>query len=133
MMKRIWLALALAIGLAGCTEEPGADVSQNLTGGWAVTALNGAPVAQGVTVTMGFADGKVSGASGCNRYYTTYTRDDAALVFGPTAMNRMACPPTEMETEAAFGAALDAITRFSIKDGTLMLFAGDQLVMQAAP
>ena len=43
------------------------------------------------------------------------------LKFGPVAATRRACPPTEMEQEARFFAALEAARGFRMEHGLLVL------------
>jgi putative lipoprotein len=52
------------------------------------------------------ADGKVSGSTGCNRYFGKATLDGATLHFGPLATTYRACPPALMDQESKFLAAL---------------------------
>jgi heat shock protein HslJ len=117
---------AMALILAGCT-----DTQQIIAGAWQVDRLNGRAVQDTVEVTMDLADGAVAGSSGCNRYNADYTLDGDTLGFGTVAMTRMACQPEQMQVEADFGAALATVTRYSVTDGTMTLFAGDAPVMQA--
>lgn len=46
--------------------------------------------------------GKVAGSSGCNRFIGTYSQEGDALMMGPLATTRMACPPDVMEREQEF-------------------------------
>ncbi len=50
--------------------------------------------------------GEVMGHGGCNRFFGSYTLSGDALVFGPLASTKMACP--DMAAENEFMAALNS-------------------------
>lgn len=97
----ILLCAVLASALSGCAAEQAAEKGQSaqaqqdaaaqtpLSGAWAVTALvdtDGKSVLTGRysdELQVTFANGKVSGDSGCNDIFGTYTQDGADLVFSP--------------------------------------------------
>lgn len=104
--------------LAGCAGDSDAV----LAGDWTATALNGAPLPEGATVTLSFLDGRLIGKSGCNSYIGSYSLTGEGLSIGDTGATRMACPAPLMETEQAVFAAFAATARFDITpDGALVL------------
>ena len=108
--------------LPACAGNP-ADL---LDGDWTATTLNGAPLPAGVTVTLSFAGGRISGTSGCNRFTGTAALTGEGLSIGQIAATKMACPPPLMETEQAVFAALAAVAAFDIDaDGSLRLATPD--------
>lgn len=115
----------------GCAGDP----ETLLAGDWAGTAVNGTALAEGITVSLSFADGQVSGQSGCNRFTGGYALTGEGLTLTPIAATRMACPAPQMETETALFDALRRTARFDIgADGSLLLFAGDATpVLTASP
>ncbi len=92
-------------------------------------------------VTIAFAEGRVSGRSGCNRFtggYEAETLDGgavaAALAFGPLAGTRMACPGRGDEVEAMVLPALEAVDGFLLDaSGRLLLLSGAEVVLVALP
>jgi len=81
--------------------------------------------------TSEFADGKIGGTTGVNRYsghYTTKSGDKIEIKVGPTTM--MAGSPEAMAQEQAFVAALSKATRYSATQTELKLLddAGGVLV-----
>lgn len=59
------------------------------------------------------ADGRLSGADGCNRLTGPYTVKANGITFGAIAGTRMACPKTD-ELAARFNAALKGTSHWSI-------------------
>lgn len=67
------------------------------------------------------ADGRVSGADGCNRLTGSYTVKGDALTFGQVAGTMMACPKTD-EIAKRFLVALKGTGHWRIDDGRLQFF-----------
>lgn len=72
-----------------------------------------------------FREKDVSGFSGCNRFFGSYSFVGGALTFGPLVTTRMACPPDEMDTERKILQLLEAVksatathTVLTLNDGT---------------
>ena len=81
-------------------------------------------VPAGVEATATFADGTVSGSSGCNNYSASYTLDGDSLSIMPGPMTMMACPEPQMSVEMQLMAAYGATASFAISDGQLTLLDG---------
>lgn len=120
--------------LTGCGGDPATLLRRNP---WRVTEIDAAPFPADVPLegTMAFdATGNVAGKSFCNRFTGSYTLTGEGLGFGPLAGTRMACPEPQAGLETAMLAALGKVSRFDIgDDGTLMLIAGDSVVLRAVP
>lgn len=71
--------------------------------------------------TLAFADGQVSGNTGCNGFSGSYTVNGDALELSPLAMTKMACPGEAADNEARVVAALDATTGYSVDGDSLVL------------
>lgn len=105
----------------------GGDPETLLEGSWTVAEIEGTPVAPGNEVTMSFVrGGELGGRAACNRYTGRYNLTGEGLTFGPAAATRMACAGAQMQLEQAFLAVLPAITHFDLRDGALILMAGDR-------
>jgi copper homeostasis protein (lipoprotein) len=106
---------------------------------WMLTWRGGAAVAPGPDperdAHLIFSGGNVSGSSGCNRVVGAYTRQGAALKFGPLAGTRMACLDGNMALEQAFLADLGSVTGFRITGNVMELLGGQAVLarLQAAP
>ena len=88
-------------------------------------------VPDGVEVVIAFADGTVTGISGCNRFRGTYRHEGQALEFGPLAGTMMMCSPEAMEVERDVLARLAEATR-ALHDATMLTLLGadDAILLQ---
>jgi heat shock protein HslJ len=77
-----------------------------------------------ITALFSAADGRVSGRSGCNNYFGSYTVDGDALTVGQLGSTMMACPEPLMQQEQAYLAALQGAETFSIEADTLSITGG---------
>jgi heat shock protein HslJ len=84
---------------------------------------------EGVEATATFADGRVSGSSGCNNYNAAYTLDGSSLTIMPGPMTMMACPEPQMTVEQQFMAALGATAAYEIVGSELHLLNADGQVV----
>ena len=151
MFKQMLILLGwgtLFLGLAGCqpVQPPGpdratthkpapaeAETSQPPaleTATWQLTAVadsNGtlAQVPAEVTATAAFAQGILSGQSGCNQYGAAYTLENTSLQITPGPMTLMACLGPQMQIEQDFLAALAATETYQIQDNQLSLVGSD--------
>lgn len=99
---------------------------------WVADGINNgrggvASLVEGTQVTATFRDdGRVTGTGGCNRYFGPYERAGEAVRIGPLAGTRMACPdpPGAAAQEAAFLAAMERATTWSIREDRLELRDG---------
>ncbi len=82
-------------------------------------ALNPTVVEEGVVITAVFSstDGRVSGTSGCNNYFTSYesTGDGGLTISSPVGMTMMACPQG-MEVESAYLGALETASAWNLNE-----------------
>ncbi len=88
-------------------------------------AANPTVVEEGTLITAIFSsvEPTVSGSGGCNNYFTGYesTNEGDLTISGPIGSTMMACEGT-METEAAYFAALETVTGWSLtEEGRLEL------------
>ena len=81
-----------------------------------------------------FADGKVAGSTGCNRYGGPYTADGDTIEFGQISSTKRACPPPADAVERAYVAALEQVARWRTDDEELVLLGqdGDELLRYSA-
>ena len=74
---------------------------------------------------LGFADGNLSGSTGCNTFGGRYEQSGSALAItlGPTTL--IGCPPPLDEQERAVLAALPKTESFTVDGGSLTLLDAD--------
>ena len=101
----IWLPLLIgASALTGCMtaaenmREP--TNPPRLHGSWQIVAINDAPVS-GTNYRLSFADGRLTGQAGCNRFSGPHRIEANGLVAGPIIATRMACLGGRMQDERA--------------------------------
>lgn len=124
--------MILAAAVLSCTSQQ--KISQpELVGGsedlyrfqWDLATLGGKAVANPGGKLL-FAPGqknKVTGSGSCNVLNGSMDLlENHGMKFSPFAVTRMACPGNE--TEQPFLKALQQVTNWSIKDGTLFLYGG---------
>lgn len=80
--------------------------ASDLSGVWKLQSLNGKSEAETdtkkmPTMELNFAEKRLSGTTGCNRYNGTFTLENDVLTVNPLATTRMACI-NNMEMEAEF-------------------------------
>ena len=83
----------------------------------------GEPAPDEPEVTITYDDERLTGSSGCNRYFTSPTPGEMPgdLSVGPIGTTRMACPEPETAVEARFLSQLEGLNRYGFMAGDLML------------
>ncbi|HSN74885.1 MAG TPA: META domain-containing protein, partial [Anaerolineae bacterium] len=119
---------------------PPAPVPDPLTGTrWNVVNINNGSgivsLAPGTSITMDFGtDGQVTGSSGCNTYFASFSLNGNAISIGQPGATSLFCaePAGVMDQEQAFLAALQAAATFRVTGTTLELnTAGGQIAVVA--
>jgi putative lipoprotein len=124
MSRNLLLAMTVLIGTVGCAGQPPAAAGPTLIGSdWVLISLNGAEPLADSEITLSFGtDGRVTGSSGCNRYFGAYRlADESGLEIGPLAGTRMFCQGALGKQETRYLEALEATTGYAL-DQRLRLF-----------
>ena len=66
-------------------------------------------------------EGRLSGSSGCNRYFASYSLTDDHLRIGPLGSTRMMCDPDRMAQEDRFLQALATAGPCELSNGELLI------------
>lgn len=90
---------------------------------WVLTGMGPErELVEDVEITAGFAEGKISGSSGCNHYSATAAeKKERALEIGQAMGTRKACPEEILKQEHEFLAALGTVSQFGFSAGQLAL------------
>ncbi|MDH3948318.1 MAG: META domain-containing protein [Gammaproteobacteria bacterium] len=90
---------------------------------WSLSELTqNEPVPPQVTVTAVFDGNRLSGSSGCNRYFNDIKGSGPQdIVIGTGGVTRMMCPEPIMQVEDRYLAALQKVGQFGFMFGQLML------------
>jgi heat shock protein HslJ len=110
--------------------EGGVSISVGRMAGvvWRAVTIDGVPVpkAADLWLSVAFADGKVSGGTGCNHFTGQADLDAGELILGPLAVTKLACAdPVAMEREAAYLQALGEVRWFIVAPEGLWLSRED--------
>jgi heat shock protein HslJ len=70
--------------------------------------------------TASFAEGRIFGSSGCNRYTGGYALDGGSFELGALTTTRMACAPPADEIERAYLAALGQVSGLQLDEAVLV-------------
>lgn len=113
------LLLVLCVGIAGCETamtDPRDGGDEQLTRlDWVADSIGGKPVVNPGKVTLTFAEGRVSGRAGCNRYSGPVEFSNGSIKVGALISTKMACmEPGVMEQETAYLNALRSARRYSV-------------------
>lgn len=76
-------------------------------------------------ITLTYADGRLAGTSGCNRYFTEVREgvSPGDIDLGPIGATMMACPDSVMRIERRFLTQLAGARKFGFQVGKLMLIS----------
>lgn len=100
---------------------------------WRLTALRGLDAKAlrvgEEPVTARFQEGRVSGFSGCNRFFGGYTLDGDRIAIGQLAGSMMMCPEASMTLEHALTGSLAGTFQYAIAGQTLTLRSGTEPVL----
>lgn len=103
---------------------------------WLVEAMGGTTIVAGSEPQITFTeDGKITGTTGCNRFFGAYTQTGGAITFSGVGMTKMACLADGiMQQEIAFGAILSGDAQAKIDAlGNLVIRGEDGISFTARP
>lgn len=115
----LFLVLALAT-VSACTSNTRAlDATAWRLTGWTISSLDPADF----TITIEFAEGRLSGFGAVNSYSGTYkTGPGNAFAAGPTSTTLIAGPEPAMRAESAYFELLGQAGSYEVTDRDLTLF-----------
>lgn len=100
----------------------------SLTGDWRLVNMTAGNLPtpmvppQITALTAEFADGRITGSGGCNRFMGGYEAQGEQLTIGPLASTFMACEPPIMDQESRYLTALQGAQRYEVNEQGLTVF-----------
>jgi heat shock protein HslJ len=88
---------------------------------WVLKSINGEELVEGSEITAVFAEGNISGTSGCNRYGSSYEVSGTSLIFSIFISTRMACEESLMNQEMVYLTAMEKVVSFTLDEGRLVI------------
>ncbi len=139
MMRRdvsaVAATLLLCVGLAACESAVSDDngTGELMRQDWVAQSIAGKAVINPGRVTLAFADGRVSGRSGCNLYSGPTEIGRGTLKIGALISTKMACAESGMmRQESAYLNALQSAERYKFgPDGALTIETGTGAIVYA--
>lgn len=114
--------LGLSAGCGNGPEQPALDGTTWKLTSWAEPA----PIPASATITAEFAEGRVSGTAGVNRYNAAVSSStDGAFSVDQPMSTKMAGPPEAMAAETAYLQRLQAATSYRVDGDTLVIDDAD--------
>lgn len=116
-------ALFAGLTLSACVNDPQVTATTTLLGHeWLVEDIAAGGVIDYARTTIEFgADGRVSGDTGCNRYFASFQTEGAKLQISDAGATRRACPPAVMDQETRFLKVLGEVERYEIDETNMLL------------
>lgn len=90
---------------------------------WRGLRIAGDNIPRNVDINLTFGnDGRLTGSSGCNRYFAGYILDGRTLDISQIGGTRRMCPDLQMLAETRFLEALGQIEAWAMRNGELVLY-----------
>lgn len=119
------VALVLVLAACGSAEPPGGEVDAE--GSWRLiaseTAQGEVPLVDGHPITLTIAGSEFDGTAACNHYGGRLAARGGGVAFADIAMTAMGCEAPVAASEAAYMAALAAVTAIG-RDGEELVLGG---------
>lgn len=117
------LALVNLKGLENRSDTNIASAAEIVGSAWQPTHIGEMRLEKETPMFLKFdTDERVTGFSGCNRFFGTFRLVDGALEFGPLGSTSKACPEPENSFELSFLAALQSARSLSSSDDRLTMY-----------
>lgn len=114
--------------MVGCQAPPMSIVTTE----WRLAKMYGenfSDLSSPVTLQFSKADNKVSGFGGCNRFFGSYEQTDSTLKISGLGSTKMYCQET-MAIEDKYFKALQEVQFHTLKQNTLYLLAGNEIILE---
>lgn len=131
-MKLVSIFLFGLFAIKSCGSQ--SDSPEIPAGTYIITALIENQIIE-TTLSISFDTIKqrVSGFSGCNRFFGNYKIDHKTITFDKIGSTRMLCEENANQIEMEFLQSLEKTTTFSFENNTLKLYTDKNLLIEAIP
>ena len=134
-MKKMILIFILGIFMVSCSGASTKSNDLDLVGtNWKLEKYSSEDklvgVVEGSVANMIFTDERISGSTGVNNYFSSYTLgEEKSLKFGHAGSTMMAGQPEAMKQEHAFLTSIEKIDSYTIVGDRLTLLSKDIVIM----
>ncbi|WP_159018968.1 META domain-containing protein [Algibacter sp. L3A6] len=128
-MKRLSTLLFAMLLITSCENKPNAE---KLSGEFHIVSLDkNSELPENLTITFDTEAKKISGFSGCNNFFGSFTITDGGLQFGQMGSTRKMCAGGANKIESEMLQLLSKVNTFSFENNTLNLKADDAILLKA--
>ncbi len=107
--------------------------TENINGHFTISKLDTIKnLSQRLTLKFDDTEKKISGFSGCNRFFGKYTSDEKSINIGNLASTKMMCQEDENIIESLVLDFLSKTNNFLIENNTLVLKKDDKILLEAS-
>ena len=123
MIKSLFTACLIILGLGGCQSTAPQAEKINLIGNWHIESALSQTVIEHSPAQITFAeDGELSGNNSCNQFFGQYTQQQNQLSLSSSGSTRMACVDVLMQQEQRIMKAIPLVSNIrKSKSGKLLL------------
>lgn len=134
-MKFITIILSIFV-LKTCESTENLVTKSNLqdmalSGLYTVSIIGKTSNSDNLTIEFDEAKSKISGFSGCNRYFGSYTTSKDSITIGPIASTRKFCIGKANDIEFKFQKALGSVNKFKLQNDIIILLNNDEVLITA--
>lgn len=131
-MKIFSILLVVILSLKSCGDTTSSNNSEKLSGEFHIVSLEkNSNLPDNLTINFHPETQKISGFSGCNNYFGSFTLEESVLSFGPLGSTRKMCFSDANNIETETLKLLSKVNGFSFKDHTLQLKSNDDIIITA--
>ncbi len=132
-MKTLVTLCILTITLSCNTVKTGTNGNPaqptELNGSYSVVSMNSKDMnANSMELVFNASTGEISGSSGCNRLFGSFTQNNGELAFSGFGATKMYCDG-RMDLEQEFLQGLQVVNKYAFANGMLELKNNDQVLM----
>lgn len=118
--------------MSNTTMETKENVQETLNGTFNVSKIGNKIITNKLTISFDSKTNTLSGFSGCNRFFGSYTVNKNTIVFNGIGSTKKMCENDKNKVESHMMSALEKTTHFKIKDNQLMLLSDKIELLTAA-